>query len=205
MKHKETKKRDDILRESFKLFLLRGYDAVSLTDIERAAKVTRGAIFHHFENKEDLFKNVADRFVYIFLEDMDFGKEYIGSSAPLKVFMDKCLSAIENRMKYFQQQTDGEMTTASFMRFILYLKDHYDAWGERIQTYEEHNRAVCMNVINLSKDKGEISPDVDALMLTETLHNIYLGFSYKGAATDRMSISDLKKIWEYIYRQQLKN
>ena len=66
MERKDTKKRELILRESFKLFLAKGYDAVSFTDIEREAKVTRGAIFHHFDNKEDLFRHVAERFVLCF-------------------------------------------------------------------------------------------------------------------------------------------
>ena len=55
---KSTK--ETILRESFKLFLAKGYDGTSVPDIERAAKITRGAIFHHFINKEDIFKQSAD-------------------------------------------------------------------------------------------------------------------------------------------------
>ena len=35
-------------------FLAKGYDGTSVPDIERAAKITRGAIFHHFANKEDI-------------------------------------------------------------------------------------------------------------------------------------------------------
>ncbi|WP_018107573.1 helix-turn-helix domain-containing protein [Porphyromonas bennonis] len=43
--------KETILRESFKLFLAKGYDGTSVPDIERAAMITRGAIFHHFVNK----------------------------------------------------------------------------------------------------------------------------------------------------------
>ena len=122
MERKDTKKRELILRESFKLFLARGYDAVSFTDIEREAKVTRGAIFHHFDNKEDLFRHVAERFVFAFLEDVDNGEEYLSSPTPLKAFMDKCLTIIETRMEYFLQGVDADVTSASFMSFIFYLK-----------------------------------------------------------------------------------
>ena len=37
---------ETILRESFKLFLAKGYDGTSVPDIERAAMITHGAIFH---------------------------------------------------------------------------------------------------------------------------------------------------------------
>ena len=77
MEGKETKKKAAIIRESFKLFLAQGYDAVSFTDIERAAQVTRGAIFHHFRGKEDLFKHIADQFIDAFREEVDYGAEYL--------------------------------------------------------------------------------------------------------------------------------
>ena len=54
--------KETILKESFKLFLAKGYDGTSVPDIERAAMITRGAIFHHFVNKEDIFKQSADYF-----------------------------------------------------------------------------------------------------------------------------------------------
>ena len=38
--------KETILKESFKLFLAKGYDGTSVPDIERAAMITRGAIFY---------------------------------------------------------------------------------------------------------------------------------------------------------------
>lgn len=203
MERKDTKKRELILRESFKLFLARGYDAVSFTDIEREAKVTRGAIFHHFDNKEDLFRHVAERFVFAFLEDVDNGEEYLSSPTPLKAFMDKCLTIIETRMEYFLQGVDADVTSASFMSFIFYLKDHYETWEEKVQIYEEKKIQTWVNAINLSKDRKEICPDADTTLLAETFHHLYLGLSFKGAMIDNLSVSVLRKQWEYIYEQQL--
>ena len=42
------------------LFAARGYAAVSIEEIVRRARVTRGALYHHFEDKEDLFRAVFE-------------------------------------------------------------------------------------------------------------------------------------------------
>jgi AcrR family transcriptional regulator len=42
------------------LFAARGYDAVLLDEIAAAARVTKGAIYHHFDNKRDLFRTVYE-------------------------------------------------------------------------------------------------------------------------------------------------
>ena len=195
MARKETKKKAAILRESFKLFLAQGYDAVSFTDIERAAQVTRGAIFHHFSGKEDLFKHVADQFI----DEVDYGSEYLTSPTPLKDFMDTCLALIERRMTYFLKEVDVRVTSASFMSFILYLKNHHETWSEQVQEYEAKKIEAWSEAINLSKDCGEIRPDTDTTMLAETFHHLYLGLSFEGAMIDTLSIPALRKQWEYLY------
>lgn len=87
-------KKEIILQESFTLFLSKGYDAVSISEIESASNVSRGAIFHHFANKEDIFNHVADRFVFEFFKDVDYGDNYLSRKTPLKVFMDKKIGII---------------------------------------------------------------------------------------------------------------
>lgn len=48
-----TKQR--ILAAANKIFIAKGIDKASLSDIAREANVTRGAIYWHFENKNDIF------------------------------------------------------------------------------------------------------------------------------------------------------
>src|SRR5207302_7029411 len=43
------------------LFAERGYSGVGTEEIVRAAGVTRGALYHHFEGKEDLFAAVYEQ------------------------------------------------------------------------------------------------------------------------------------------------
>ena len=48
----QTKKQ--IMDAAISLFTIKGYEKTSLSDVARAAGVTRGAIYWHFENKGEL-------------------------------------------------------------------------------------------------------------------------------------------------------
>ncbi|MFI6392891.1 TetR/AcrR family transcriptional regulator [Nonomuraea sp. NPDC050547] len=53
--------RATLLRESRRLFAGQGYAAVGLAEIVAAAGVTKGALYHHFAGKAELFRAVLDQ------------------------------------------------------------------------------------------------------------------------------------------------
>jgi len=53
--------REDILEAATKLFLQKGYEGVSIKDITEAVGMTKGALYHHFPGKEELFGEVIGR------------------------------------------------------------------------------------------------------------------------------------------------
>lgn len=52
--------RQALLREGRRLFAGSGYGAVGLAEIVQAAGVTKGALYHHFTGKADLFRAVLE-------------------------------------------------------------------------------------------------------------------------------------------------
>lgn len=55
------KTRDLILQRTFVLLLHKGYDGVSVSDIQQDVGIARGLLYHYFENKEELFAEVVKR------------------------------------------------------------------------------------------------------------------------------------------------
>ncbi|MHC3450907.1 MULTISPECIES: TetR/AcrR family transcriptional regulator [Streptomyces] len=53
--------RQALVRESRRLFSTVGYGSVGLSEIVHAAGVTKGALYHHFSSKADLFRAVLEQ------------------------------------------------------------------------------------------------------------------------------------------------
>jgi len=59
------KRRGQLLVSARKLFVKKGFRATTTEEIARKAKLTKGALYHHFKSKEDIFlelvKSIMDR------------------------------------------------------------------------------------------------------------------------------------------------
>ena len=78
------------------LFAERGYQAVPADEITRAAGVTRGALYHHYADKQGLFRAVVEELERELTEEVAkaFGSApdaLTGMTAGLGVFLDACL------------------------------------------------------------------------------------------------------------------
>ena len=50
--------KENILKESLRLFAQRGYEAVSVSDIAEKVGFTKGALYKHYKNKQDIFDSI---------------------------------------------------------------------------------------------------------------------------------------------------
>lgn len=75
--------RDALIEAARALFAERGYADVGTEEIVRAAGVTRGALYHHFDGKRELFEAVYERVEIELAERIAAGALESGAAAPL--------------------------------------------------------------------------------------------------------------------------
>jgi AcrR family transcriptional regulator len=92
-----------LLAAARELFTERGYAAVSTEEVVRSAGVTRGALYHHFRDKQDLFRAVfeaieqemAERVATAALAEADpWERQRLATGA----FLDNCLDPAVQRI-----------------------------------------------------------------------------------------------------------
>jgi AcrR family transcriptional regulator len=94
--------RQALLRAARTLFGERGYSATSLDEVALAAKVTKGALYHHFEGKQELFaavyeqvkREVSERAATAFLEPDPWLDLCAGCHAILDAHLDPSVRRI---------------------------------------------------------------------------------------------------------------
>jgi AcrR family transcriptional regulator len=85
----------ELLRVARELFAARGYAEVGTEEIVRAAHVTRGALYHHFADKRDLFRAVHNQLADDLLQQI-VGKTAGSADAMealtrgMRAFLDLC-------------------------------------------------------------------------------------------------------------------
>lgn len=88
--------RNALIKAGRKLFASQGYAQVSTEELVQAARVTRGALYHHFADKRDLFRAIAHEISDEINQDVEAAAlsaptVWDGLIAGIDVFLDACL------------------------------------------------------------------------------------------------------------------
>ncbi|AEG62004.1 TetR/AcrR family transcriptional regulator [Desulforamulus ruminis] len=116
-------KKGELLKASIQLFAARGYDAVSVRDIAKAAGVTEAALYKHFNGKEDMS-------LYIFGEII---RDYCHR---MQQIMALEISAVEKLCRIVSMTYDLYQEHPSEIRFALLSQ--YKFWDHLPENRKPH-------------------------------------------------------------------
>lgn len=61
-----------IIETAFQLFLDQGYADTSMSNLVHATQLSKGAFYHYFKNKEELYQEVLNRYVISYYKQIDW-------------------------------------------------------------------------------------------------------------------------------------
>jgi len=136
--------RDRILREAARLFAIKGFHDTKVDQIIKAAEVTSGAFFHHFQGKEELGFAVIDRHMEERRQKLDLIEERLpGGSAdkPLEhVFrrLDAVCEMVAGRRKRKGGCIIGNLSTALSDTHPVFRKRLAKCFDEMALEFQPH-------------------------------------------------------------------
>jgi len=134
----------DLVAAARELFAARGYQAVPADEIVRAAGVTRGALYHHYADKQGLFRAVVEELEREITADVEaaFGgapDPASGMAAALEVFLDACMRDEVRRISL----TDAPAVLG---------------WGAWRELEAEHGLGLLVDVLTRGIEDGQLVP-----------------------------------------------
>ena len=162
-KEEAQETREKILEAASHVFIHRGVSKASLEEIAATAGVTRGAVYWHFKNKNDVFLALHDRLHIPFTEMVlnDLEKDHPEPLAQLEELCIRLLLDVE------------EISEKKRILTILFLKCEYAGEMEGILEKQNQRRAKNFRLFDQyferAKQKGHLSRQTEVHILTVSL------------------------------------
>ena len=175
---KDTK--DLILKTAYNMFLYNNYEAVTINSIIKAAGLTKGSLYHYYLSKEELFKEVVDKYM---MENTDTSvafltlKEFIQYTIDMnkgkltKLFINKPNSQLDIPLHYLT------ITIAALRYYPNFVKKGAEFYQNQVDQWEKSLSHAIKN--------GEIRDDIDTEATISLFLNIGSGIGrimIKGAS-----------------------
>jgi AcrR family transcriptional regulator len=114
-----------ILHTAARLFMQRGYRAVSVNDIVHAAEVTKPTLYYHFADKEELFVQMGLQMLAKMHGRMQAalaGKT--GSAARLRALAEVLLTGVEGDIKMMRREMEEHLSLEARQRMNAAFFQH---------------------------------------------------------------------------------
>lgn len=189
--------REHILRTAFSLFTSKGYKAVTMQDLENSTKLTKGAFYHYFKSKEDLFQAVIEK--YYLSSYSQFTTESFES---LEAFIQAHVTHIQEKLQIVKGCCENSLPDPYYFRLVLEAKKNFPVLAEKIKDIFRDQINQWERIIVKAKENGEIKKNIDASILAESFTSIGLGIVKNMILDDSPELALLKiKIqFEQLYR-----
>ena len=167
-KEDAEKTRAAILNAAEQLFLERGVAHTSLEHIARAAGVTRGAVYWHFQNKADLFTAMLNQ-VRLPPEQI---AEKLSADPQLSLgsLRDMCVGGLQILVQNEQKR-----------RILTVLMQRCEFTDELRPAEERHNQfvnqfiAICERLLEDCERLGQLHPGINAHQASRAVHGLLIG------------------------------
>lgn len=196
--------KEHILKTSLLLFLQKGFKEVTMNEIVKNSGFSKGAFYHYFSSKEEVFKEVLDVYFGQMLHlDYDSLPSYSLQSfykSILDIQQKKDTAIRSWYASYFKEEEEVPSSNLYYILFdaVRMLPDFRDKQKTRLQNELE----AWENVIQNAMDNGEIITSISAENIAKqfvytsdgiALHIVMMN------STDELT-NEVTIVWDSLYK-----
>ena len=152
--------KENILHTALRLFARDGYEAASVSDIAGELGITKGALYKHYKNKQDIFNSIVERMYQI---DAERAKKF---EVPEETFdrspeayrntdMDKITAFIEAQFHFLTE--DEFARSLAFIRKCGFAEMHIFPYSRRPGTPADKMPGQHGNAVKEARSRAAIA------------------------------------------------
>jgi len=163
--------KEKIIRESLKLFSLKGFLSTSIHDIMREAKTSKGGLYNHFKSKDDIFVAVLSEARKVWREKNLAGLDEIERP------VEKVRKLLENYRDRYLKDTETFPGGCIFVTLSVELDDQRPDFSRELNEGFVRLKAMIRRYLDQGKENGELRGEVNTEFVTEMIFSGMLGAS----------------------------
>lgn len=191
-----------ILKIAFKLFLQKNFKEVTMQDIVKETGLSKGAFYHYFESKEQLFLEVVSTF---YLADEITNYEALDKSS-FKNFYLSYIVHLENFVGYLKNLVDvkeDDHNNINYFTLIFDALNRFPDFQKKIKESHAKELAIWQETIEKAQKNQEISSLMPSLytakMFIYTIDSTFMHSILEG--NFMQALQEIRILWGHFYTQ----
>lgn len=157
-------KKELILQTGLQLFATKGYHNVSVSDIAKAANISKGLMYNYFESKETLLSSVVQKGIKDLLEVFDMDKDGVLTKDELSYFIDFTFQSLKENKHFWR------------LYFMLIMQpDIYEMVKNEYMSLKER---VVKTAYTFFEERGYEDPECEILVFAAMLDGLAFQFVF---------------------------
>lgn len=190
-----------ILKEAFVLFLRKNFKEVTMQELVERTGLSKGAFYHYFKSKEQLFEEAIDIFLVKIPASIPIS---LDESSLYNYYHDYLGNASRTYAVIGQSMKDAQVDIYSFLSLNIGAMKRLSGFREQSKKKDAAALKKWAGVIRSAREKGEISTT-----MTDEQIACFFKFTMEGMGLKSMveeissteSDKELLSMWDNFYEQ----
>ena len=165
-----------ITQTALQLFMTKNYRNVTLKELVQATGLSKGAFYHYFDSKEELFKQVMDTYLFQYAKEFDLEDSQINS---MRELIEHYRTTSHQFVNGLHQVLGEDLSGFNLYRMMFDAMEYYPGFTEMVKHHHDTEFQSWMRIIEDAKQQGEIRQDIDAEKLARFFIYFYDGFGMR--------------------------
>ena len=187
-------RKEQIIYKALELYLLHGYENVSITDLQSALDMGRGTMYYHFKNKDEIYIEIVNRFFLrpkqemLRLRDDIRVQDMIDALLRYFRFLEDSLMELENR----------NINTSNVIMLLYTAYHRFPELYRKAYKLYATEQTLWQHALRNSMIAGEVRRDIPLQETAALFTQIKDGYD-AGQSGKQMDFSMVRKQYQLLY------